>query len=259
MSQLDIFRFEMFRDMPALRYGIFGRSGGVSPAPFDSLNVGASVGDASENVRRNLVLACTSLGVRYADLVNVRQVHSNLVRRVTASDRGRRVGELDGMFTDEQDVPLILRFADCVPLLAYDSTRGVLGVAHAGWRGTVSKIGTRLVTAMGEEFGCRPADLAVGIGPSIGPCCYEVGAEVIAATRSAFGPTSDRLLIPSDDGGIHLDLWEANRVQLEAAGVERVETAGICTACHKERFFSYRGSNGVTGRFPLIAFIHGGM
>lgn len=256
MGQLDIFQFEMFRNQPGLQHGIFGRSGGVSPAPFDSLNVGAGVGDAPENVRRNLALACDSLGVHHSDLVSVRQIHSNVVRHVTAIDRGRRVGELDGMFTDEQDVPLILRFADCVPLLAYDATRGVLGVAHAGWRGTVSKIGVRLVEAMKEHLGCRPADLAVGIGPSIGPCCYEVGADVVDATQSAFGQMSDRLLIPSDNGGMHLDLWKANRLQLEMAGVERIETAGICTACHKDRFFSYRGDHGLTGRFPLIAFIH---
>jgi len=255
MQSLDIFRFELLRDEPGLGHGIFGRAGGVSAAPFDSLNVGSDVRDAWENVRRNHDLVCESLGLRRMDLVTVRQVHSDRVTRVTANDLGRRVGELDGIFTVEPNVPLILRFADCVPLLAYDPARGALGVAHAGWRGTLSKIGERLIAAMRGQLGCRPADLLVGIGPSIGPCCYEVGPEVVQAVREAFGPPGEHLLVPSDNGRVHLDLWAANRLQLEQAGVERIETAGLCTVCHRDRFFSHRGDRGKTGRFPLVAFL----
>jgi polyphenol oxidase len=257
MNALDHFQFELFQDRPGLRYAIFGRAGGVSGAPFASLNVGSGLGDAPENVARNHARICESLGVRREELVTVHQVHSNRAMRVGAGDRGQHMGDLDGLLTDEPGVPLIMRFADCAPLLAYDPARHALGVAHAGWRGTLSKMGQQLVAAMVEQFGSRPADLLVGIGPSIGPCCYEVGDEVVEATRAAFGSDADALLARTNGQRMHLDLWAANRLQLEQAGVAQIETAGICTACHRERFFSHRGDGGRTGRFPMLAVLAG--
>ena len=223
--------------------------------PFSSLNVGSGLGDLPENVRVNHERICQSLGVRREELVTVHQVHSNRAVRVGAGDRGRHIGDLDGLLTDEPGLPLIMRFADCAPLLAYDPARHVLGVAHAGWRGTLGKMGQRLVAEMVEQLGCRPADLRIGIGPSIGPCCYEVGDEVVQATRNAFGKDADALLVSSSGRRMHLDLWAANRLQLEQTGVTEIETAGVCTACHRERFFSHRGDGGRTGRFPLLAVL----
>jgi len=255
MFTLDNYQFAIFAGHPGLRYGIFGRAGGVSSDPFASLNVGSGLGDSPANVSENHERICESLGVRRAELVTVHQVHSDRVMRVSAGDRGRRMGELDGMLTDEPGLPLIMRFADCAPLLAYDPANHALGVAHAGWRGTLSKIGQRLVIAMGEQFGSRPADLLLGIGPSIGPCCYEVGDEVVKATRAAFGADAEALLHWSHNPRPHLDLWAANRLQLEVAGVTKIETAGSCTSCYRERFFSHRGDAGRTGRFPLVAVL----
>jgi len=253
MSKLDNYQFEIFAGHPGLRYGIFGRAGGVSSDPFASLNVGAGLGDSPDNIHENHERICASLGLDRSDLVTVHQVHSDRVMRVGAGDRGCHKGELDGLLTDEPGLPLIMRFADCVPLLAYDPALHALGVAHAGWRGTLGKIGQRLVAAMGDQFGSRPADLLFGIGPSIGPCCYEVGDEVVQATQLAFGTDAEALLHWSHNPRPHLDLWAANRLQLEQAGVTQIETAGICTACHRERFFSHRGDAGRTGRFPLVA------
>lgn len=256
-DNLDIFKFDSLARQTGLVHGIFGRAGGSSPRPWDSLNVGAEVGDDAGNVRENYERICAALGVRRGDLATARQVHSDRVARVTGADRGSNVGQLDGLITNEVGVALSLRFADCVPIIAYDPEHHALGVAHAGWRGTVSKIATRLVQAMGEAFGSRPERLIAGIGPSIGPCCYEVGSEVVEAARSAFEPEVERQdgwpLIFHNGSAQHLDLWAANKVLLENAGVDQVETARVCTACHRERFFSHRADGGKTGRFAMIA------
>jgi YfiH family protein len=154
-------------------------------------------------------------------------------------------------------VALSLRFADCTPIIVYDPAHHALGVAHAGWRGTVSKIAVALVEAMSDAFGSEPAALIAGIGPSIGPCCYEVGEEVIAAARTAFEREVERRdgwpLLFSDGAATYLDLWSANRVLLEWTGVRQIETARLCTACHRQRFFSHRAEAGKTGRFAMVA------
>lgn len=252
---VDIFRFVILQDVPELVHGIFGRQGGVSPKPYDTLNVGADVADDPDSVRRNLEIVCEALGLEPAELVTVRQVHSSRVTRVGKGHRGQRVGELDGLITDEPGVPLILRFADCVPILAYDPRRGVLGVAHAGWRGTIAGMARALVSAMMREFDCRPEDIRAGIGPSIGPCCYQVGDDVVSAVHRAFGEAGALHLLRRVNGRAHFDLWQANRRQLAELGVEQVEVAGICTACNSHRFFSHRASGGLTGRFPLVAML----
>lgn len=252
---LDIFRFAILQDVPELEHGIFGRQGGVSPAPYDTLNVGADVADDPANVHRNVEIACEALGVAPAELVTVRQVHSNRVMRVGRTHRGQKVGELDGLITDEPGVPLILRFADCVPILAYDARRGVLGAAHAGWRGTVAGMARALVLAMMREFGSRPEDIRAGIGPSIGPCCYAVGEDVVRAAHQAWGEGEANPLFRQVNGRFHLDLWQANYRQLAGLGVGQIEVAGICTACHSHRFFSHRASGGLTGRFPMVAVL----
>jgi hypothetical protein len=255
--ELDIYQFKHLSAQPGLIHGIFGRAGGCSPPPWDSLNVGADTGDAPERIQRNYERICAALGVRCEDIVTVRQVHSGQVQRVGAGDRGSVVGQLDGLITDEPDVVLSLRFADCVPLIVYDPQRGALGVAHAGWRGTLAKMAAQLVAAMQAAFGSRPADLLAGIGPSIGPCCYQVGPEVAAAASAAFAAETEREdgwpLVFAVDGARYLDLWAANRLQLELAGVEQIETARLCTACHRQRFFSHRGDGGQTGRFAMLA------
>ncbi|MGQ9518084.1 MAG: peptidoglycan editing factor PgeF [Anaerolineae bacterium] len=252
---VDIFRFAILQDMPELVHGIFGRQGGVSPEPYDTLNVGADVADDPANVRRNLEIVCEALDLAPAALVTVRQVHSNRVMRVGKRHRGQKVGELDGLITDEAGVPLILRFADCVPILAYDPRRGVLGAAHAGWRGTIAGMARSLVLAMVDEFGCRPEDIRAGIGPSIGPCCYQVGEDVVQMVHQAFGKAEAGRLFRHVNGRAHFDLWQANRRQLAELGVEQIEVAGVCTACSFHRFFSHRASGGLTGRFPMVAML----
>jgi YfiH family protein len=171
---------------------------------------------------------------------------------VGQEDKGRVCPRTDALITATPGVPLMLRFADCVPILFYDPARKVVGLAHAGWRGTVAGIAQATVEAMGRTFGCRPQDMIAGIGPAIGPCCYTVGADVVQAVRQAFPGGSERLTHRAG-GHWQLDLWSANQVQLAECGVGQIEVAGLCTACHTEEWFSHRATGGKTGRFGVLA------
>jgi YfiH family protein len=144
-----------------------------------------------------------------------------------------------------------MRFADCVPILLHDPRRKVVGIAHAGWLGTVRLTAAAAVRAMAEHYGSRPEDIQAGIGPSIGPDHYEVGADVIAKVQESFGSDAAQL-VQQRGRKQHFDLWQANRLQLEQAGVRQIEVAGLCTACHLEDWFSHRAEKGKTGRFGAL-------
>jgi YfiH family protein len=152
--------------------------------------------------------------------------------------------------TDRPGLALVMRFADCVPVLLYDPARQVVGIAHAGWRGTVDGAAASVVQTMREQFGCRPEDIQAGIGPSIGPGEYQGGEEVAAAVRENL-PDPESLLARSN-GAFQFDLWEANRRILEAYGVTRIELAGISTARRTDEFYSHRAEHGRTGRFGAV-------
>jgi hypothetical protein len=162
------------------------------------------------------------------------------------------IPDTDALITAEQGIPLMLFFADCVPVLIFDPVGKAVAAVHAGWKGTVASIGQKAVLAMQERFGTRPEDCLAAIGPSIGPCCYEVDQPVVEALEQAF-PWWEDLIIPRGERWM-LDLWEANRRQLEAIGVHKrnIEISGVCTSCNTELFYSHRAEKGKTGRFGAI-------
>lgn len=212
------------------------RVGGVSEGPFASLNLGRLTQDRSENVDENRRRMCESVGAPVEALAFNRQVHSTLVHRAAAGDRGR---EGDGVWTDEPGVPLLAFAADCVPVaLARTDGERRLAVLHAGWRGLQGGILEVGVEALGDA-----AATAAAVGPAIGPCCYEVGPEVAELF-------DDDLL---RDG--RLDLWTAAERRLRSAGVATVERVDLCTACHPELFFSHRRDRGVTGRQGVVGHL----
>lgn len=247
-DSLVYYQFDELTSQPALRHGVFTRLGGVSSPPFDTLNLGRGVGDAEEALEENYNRVCRTLNIARESLVTGYQVHSDHVVVVGPGDSGRIIPATDALVTDSEGVGLTLRFADCVPLLFFDPTHRVIGIAHAGWKGTIHKIGVKVIQTMQEEFGSRPTDIISCIGPSIGPCCYEVGDDVIEQVKQAFSYTED-LLIAQSNNRIHLDLWAANRQQLQDAGLVRIEEAKMCTACRRDEFFSHRGNQHKTGRF----------
>ena len=245
--------YYQFDQWPDLNHGVFTRAGGASAAPFQSLNLGGNVGDDSQAVRRNHELMYSTLNAEDDRACSVWQVHSADIILVDGPVRGRRwLALADGMVTARPGVPLSMRFADCVPLLFYDPVARVIAMAHAGWRGTVQGIGAKTVRAMCQSYGCDPLNIQVGIGPSIGPEKYQVGEEVVAAVEAYFGTTKNLIRRDVTDGTAYLDLWTANRLDLERAGVKQIEIAGLCTATHTDKFFSHRAENGRTGRFGAV-------
>ncbi len=231
---------------------VFARHGGQSPAPYASLNMSVSTGDTRENAQANCTRAFNAVERDPASVADLWQVHSaDVVVADTPNAPADHKGKADALITDRPAVTLFLRFADCVPILLYDPRRPAVGVVHAGWRGTLARVAPAAVQAMTERYGSRPGDLIAGIGPSIGPCHYSVGPEVVEQTRQAFPEAGDELL-PRVNGGHHLDLWAANAYALRQAGVGQIETSALCTACHPEEFFSHRGHGARTGRFAAL-------
>jgi YfiH family protein len=236
-----------------LRHGIFTRKGGVSQPPWDSLNAGGNVGDEAESVHRNHQRMYEVLAVNGRRACTVWQVHSADVILVNGPVRGRRwLALADAMVTDRPDTPLVMRYADCTPLLFHDPVQGVIAIAHAGWRGTVQGVGANTVRTMVQTFGCKPADIQAGIGPSIGPQRYQVGEEVVVAVKEYFGSIDGLIQRNLQDGTAYLNLWAANQRDLERAGVEQIDVAGICTAANTDEFYSHRAEQGRTGRFGVV-------
>jgi YfiH family protein len=250
-SQQSGLRYYQF-DTLNIRHAIFTRHGGTSQGPWSSLNVGGTVGDEIEHVRENRRLSFKALGCKPESIFDVWQVHS---ADVVYADAPRNMDEpylkADIILTDRPEVTLYMRFADCVPIMVHDPVKGVVGVSHAGWLGTVRDVAGATVNAMCERYGSKPSDVIACIGPSIGPDHYEVGENVISQAKHLFGKDSDLVLQPHN-GSVHFDLWAANRFLLERAGVSQIELAGICTACHTDDWFSHRAEKGKTGRFGAL-------
>ncbi|WP_455509407.1 peptidoglycan editing factor PgeF [Butyricimonas paravirosa] len=257
-DKVAFYQFLGLRDFPGLIHFVSGRKGGVSVGGQAALNLGFMDEDRDERVLTNRMLLAGAVGCGVDDFIMGEQKHTTHVEVVTRVQRGRggrakatRLSSTDALITRETGVCLMVLAADCVPVLMYDPRVRVIAAVHAGWRGTVGRITAKTVERMREEFGCAPRDVIVGIGPSIGPCCFEVGEEVVEAAREGLGDLTG-LIEPGKQAGKYLlNLWEANRRQLRRVGVEdiRIEVAGICTVCHHDRFFSYRGDRGNTGRF----------
>jgi YfiH family protein len=188
---------------------------------------------------------------------DVWQVHSaDVICATDPRPKNMQHKKADAILTDNPGLTLFMRFADCVPILLFDPVVNVVGLAHAGWQGTVKNIAAAAVEKMVVEYGSVPKDIRAGIGPSIGPHHYEVGPEVAEQATKTFGHRSAEVLI-NKAGKIYFDLWSANRILLECAGLTNIELSGLCTACDPYHWFSHRGENGSTGRFGALIALDG--
>ena len=260
---------DWMEDTPGLTAGITGREGGASGPPWTSLNCGLHVGDNPGAVLRNRALAAEAAGWDPAAWTCAEQVHGCRVHRVVRADRGRGARDAesaipgtDAIMTDEPGILLASYYADCAPLLFHDPARGAVALAHAGWRGTVLEIAARTVEAMEREFGNRPADIRAAVGPSIGPCCYEVDGPVIEralplAERLAAenGAPVESMIRVTEDGKARLNLKEMNRQIMIRSGIMpgRIVFSSFCTGCRTDLFYSHRREGGRTGR--MASFI----
>jgi len=228
------------------------REGGVSRGAFATLNLSSNEGDDSDAVERNWSLLAEAFDIPEHSFRTVRQVHGDRIVTLdgdSAKNGGEESPAADGIITALPGRAVAVRTADCVPLLYADIRQRVVGVVHAGWKGTAQAIAAKAVEVLTENYGCRRSDIRVAIGPAIGPCCYEVDEAVHAAMPQY---QSDRrvFLRGVKEGRWMLDLVEANRLQLTAAGIgeDHIDAAGLCTSCNGDLFFSHRGDGGRTGR-----------
>lgn len=257
--------FSVFGAAKDLTAAVSLRHGGVSEAPFASLNMSFSTGDEPEAVIENRRRFLTALGIEPADIISCMQVHGTHIEVVSAADLGRGALEkttalpaCDGLVTNARGVPLTMNFADCTPLLFYDPVHRAIGLSHGGWRGTAGDIAGKTVSLMAERYGTKPEDLLAAIGPAIGGCSFEVGADVIEAFAALFVAADMKEMTKEKGKGKYLfDLPAANRKLMLRAGIppEHIEDAGICTYCHVDDFFSYRKEKGQTGRHMAVMML----
>lgn len=258
INNLLQYRVRAFDAYPGLTHAIFTRRGGMSQAPYHSLNLGSTIGDDADAVRKNFQLVCQAVNIRSQQTVSSYLVHGTDILTINKANRQQYMGQADGLITSTPDIYLFMRFADCTPLIFYDPIQRAIGLTHAGWRGTLQNAAGATVVAMVNRLGCQAKNIIAVIGPAIGPCCYEVGPEVItAAARSLTDSTGLFINHNGKPDHVHFDMWTANQRQLLASGVTRVIQSEICTACHTDKFFSHRAEKGRTGRFGVIMGLRG--
>lgn len=255
--------------------GFSTRLGGVSLPPFDCLNLGSTTKDDDAHVRVNRARFGTALG-GYEVLEWIDLVHGNAVHEAVARDEGtfRRTAQTpraDAVISRVPGLPLVMYTADCVPIVLVDPATPAVGLAHAGWRGTVEDVAGATVAAMHARYGTDPGRLLTGIGASIGPCCFEVHADVADPVRARYPQWQD-LVVPlnkvssSSDALLdsrekyRVDLWQLNARQLERVGVPRrnIAISRLCTACRADLFFSYRRDRRETGRLSMFVALQQG-
>jgi YfiH family protein len=230
-----------------------------SNLPDEDFNPSLHTGDDPINVLENRRVIFETVGLDSDLFTAAQQVHGNNIVRITESERGRgahsyadAIPATDALITNLPGVPIGVFTADCVPVFLFDPKQMAVGIAHAGWRSTAKAIARETVERMGAEFNSNPADIWAGVGPSIGACCYEVGRDVF----DAFTEKGALLFRQTKDEKWHLDLWLANRLQLEEAGLarEKIIETRICSACNADEYFSARKLGSRTGRtLSLIA------
>jgi hypothetical protein len=234
-------------------HGWFTRTGGVSPDPFASLNVGPKSRDQPVHIRENLARAARALSIPPEGIFCASQVHGDRIHQISGHEASIFGSDDplqgDGLVTAERGVYLGILTADCVPILLLHPGRSVVGAVHAGWRGTAKGIAGKAVRTVCDAFQCEPSGLLVALGPAIGPCCYVVGEEVARAFLEQ-DPATDRLVRPDGAGRWKLNLAGINRHQLSNAGIQakNLWSASLCTSCRNDLFFSVRRDGEPTGR-----------
>jgi len=234
-------------------HAIVTRLGGVSLAPFDGLNLGGTVGDEPSAVKENHRLLCQALDIAPEQIVSPHQVHGNRVACVSTGDGGSTIPETDALITASPHVALLLRFADCVPVLFYDRVHHVTALSHAGWRGVAAGVVPATVGEMTRQFGTRAHDLWAGVGPAIDVTHYEVGEEVVTAVESTLSHES--AVSECRGGRWYLDLPGAVAAQLRDLEVGQIELSKLSTAARTDEWYSHRAEKGKTGRFGVLVML----
>lgn len=253
--------FDSLSEIKFIRHAFSTRLGGVSTGEFTSMNLAFNRGDDPACVTENYRRLCESAGLDFSSLVASAQDHHTCVRAVTAADRGigiykpRDRESVDALITGEPGVTLVTYYADCTPLFFVDTKTRAVGLAHAGWRGTVGRIGEKVIERMTACYQTDPRDIRAAIGPAVSVCCYEVDEPCAAHFLALTDLDSARFVFPKAGGKFMLDLLECNRQILVAAGVpeENITVSDVCTNCHSDLLWSHRATNGHRG--TMAAFL----
>ncbi|MBQ7781836.1 MAG: peptidoglycan editing factor PgeF [Lachnospiraceae bacterium] len=253
--------FPAFEETGVVKHLFSTRYGGVSEGIFGTLNLSYTRGDKKEAVDENYRRIAKVLECEVSDIVCSDQTHTTNIRKVTKADCGKGVvkerdyTDVDGLVTDEEGIVLATFYADCVPLYFLDPVKKVIGLAHSGWRGTVGRIGAKMIGMMTDEYGCRKEDILAAVGPSICQDCYEVSEDVAEQFKKEFGESV--LTVGKEPGKYQLDLWKANEMVFLQAGLlpKQITVTDICTCCNSELLFSHRASNGQRGNLGAFMMI----
>lgn len=255
--------YNSLSEIKFINHAFSTRLGGVSKGEFTSMNLAFNRGDNPENVTENYKRICRSAGFDFDSLTASAQDHHTFVRAVTSKDRGvgiykpRDMQSVDAVITNEKGVTLVTYYADCTPLFFVDTKQKAIGLAHAGWRGTVGRIGEKTVEKMTELYGTNPADIVAAIGPAISVCCYEVDKPCADNFYALTDLDSNRFVFPKGNGKYMIDLLETNRQILVAAGVknENITVSDLCTDCNSELLWSHRATKGKRGTMSAFMCI----
>lgn len=253
--------YNALNEIPFIRHAFSTRLGGVSRGVCESMNLAFGRGDDKETVLTNYRLMCESAGFDYESLCGSVQIHEALVRKVSKDDRGhgvlrdRKWKSADALITNDKDVTLVTYYADCTPVFFVDTKNHAIGLAHAGWRGTVERIVANTVNAMKKEFGTNPEDLTCAIGPVIGKCCYEVDNDCANHFKALSEIDSGLVLTRKENGKFMVDLAFTNKLLLMNSGVkeENIIVSDLCTKCNSDLLWSHRATSGNRG--TMAAFM----
>lgn len=254
--------YPLLENSGIVKHGFSTRVGGVSEGVLSTMNLSFSRGDDENAVRENFRRVANALDVEEDSFVFSQQTHTTNVRKVTLEDKGKGLirpldyQDVDGLVTNVPGLCLSTFYADCVPLYFVDPVQKAIGLSHSGWRGTVGKIGAVTVQKMQEEYGSNPEDIIAAVGPSICQDCYEVSEDVIVEFQQSFDKEHwEHFYYQKENGKYQLNLWKANEIVLEEAGIlkEHMAVTNLCTCCNHEMLFSHRASKGKRGN--LAAFL----
>lgn len=252
--------FKKFEKFHFVTHAFSTKIGGISQNEFSSMNLGFNRGDPKENVIKNYRIFCDAVGFNYDSLVASSQDHNTNIRIVNSKDKGigiyreHDLNSVDGLVTDEYGITLVTYYADCTPLFFIDPIKRVVGLAHAGWRGTVKKIGKIMVKTMIENYNSNASDIICAIGPAIGPCCFEVDYPVYEKFTSLHELDTKRFIKDNKNGKYMINLPEANKQILINSGIlkNNITVSDLCTKCNHELLFSHRKTNGIRGSLAAM-------
>ena len=247
--------YNSLKEIKFINHAFSTRLGGVSEGIFSSMNMAFNRGDNPDNVTENYRRLCSSAGFDFDTLVASAQDHHTFVRKVTSEDCGvgitkpRDIQSVDALITNEPYVTLVTYYADCTPLFFVDTAKRAIGLAHAGWRGTVGRIGEKVIEKMTDEFGTNPEDLVCAIGPAISKCCYEVDKGCADEFYKLEDLDFSKFIFPKENNKFMIDLLETNFQILVKSGVkpQNITKSDLCTRCNSDLLWSHRATNGQRG------------